>query len=363
MEYRKLAKGNEKISEIGFGAGHLREANDEEIEKIFRYGFDSGINFMDTVSYEETFAKPVKKVLKDYDDVKTQIHIGAVYPNGQYTQSRNLDYIEKTFEGELEKYGVDYVDFGMIHYVDTVSDFNKILNNGIFDYALRLKDEGVIGHIGVSSHTPSVVEKFIPTGEIDIIMLSLNPSIDFVLNNGKLALSEERYNFYRKCVQNKVSISVMKPFSGGKLLNKDLSPLKVELSTGQCIQYALDRPSVVSVLPGVSSLDNLKDVLNFYNMSEEERNYNFIGDLTNHDLEGNCIYCNHCRPCTAGLEIGLINKLYDLSRIGDSMAKEHYLSLEKHASDCIKCGRCEEVCAFNVPIIKRMEETSSYYGL
>ncbi|MCC8101977.1 MAG: 4Fe-4S dicluster domain-containing protein, partial [Clostridiales bacterium] len=56
----------------------------------------------------------------------------------------------------------------------------------------------------------------------------------------------------------------------------------------------------------------------------------------------------HCHPCPAGLDIALINKYYDLSMLGDNLAREHYLTLEKTAGDCISCGHCDSRCPFHV---------------
>ena len=53
---------------------------------------------------------------------------------------------------------------------------------------------------------------------------------------------------------------------------------------------------------------------------------------------------------------------YDLSRLGDVLAKEHYLTLEKAASDCLQCGHCNSRCPFSVDQMARMEEIQAYFG-
>ena len=70
----------------------------------------------------------------------------------------------------------------------------------------------------------------------------------------------------------------------------------------------------------------------------------------------------HCQPCPAGLDVGLINKYYDLAQAGDVLAKDHYMNLEKTASDCIACGHCDSRCPFHVEQVKRMEEIRGYFG-
>ena len=57
---------------------------------------------------------------------------------------------------------------------------------------------------------------------------------------------------------------------------------------------------------------------------EEERNYSIISTLPPDETKGKCVYCKYCHPCPAGIDIGLVNKYYDLSRLGDTLAKEHY---------------------------------------
>ena len=97
-------------------------------------------------------------------------------------------------------------------------------------------------------------------------------------------------------------------------------------------------------------------------LKAQERDYSVIATLTPKDTKGTCVYCKHCHPCPAGLDIGLINKYYDLSRLGDVLAKEHYLTLEKTASDCLQCGHCNSRCPFSVDQMAQMEEIQAYFG-
>ena len=72
------------------------------------------------------------------------------------------------------------------------------------------------------------------------------------------------------------------------------------------------------------------------------------------------MYCNHCQPCPMGLDVGLINKYYDLSKAGDILARDHYNNLEKTAGDCVSCGHCDSRCPFHVAQSQRMEEIREY---
>lgn len=364
MEYRNLPHGGGKISTIGIGAGSLYDATAREIEDIIGYGMDQGINLMDTVMYDETAVEPIARALKGRrDQMVMQIHLSAVYPQGMYSRTRALSKVRKGFEQELKKYGTDYADIGVIHCVDEVRDFEKVMNDGIFGYARKLKQEGIIRYLGFSSHDPDICRLFIETGEIDTFMFSINAAYDFEPSRGKLALSHERMELYRECEKRNIGITVMKPYGGGQLLNAKTSPFRRNMTISQCIQYALDRPAVLSCLPGVRSRADLEDVLKYYSASGEERDYSFIGSLPHRDIQDTCIYCNHCQPCPSGIDIGSVNKYMDLAKVGDELAKDHYMKLSKNANDCIECGACEKNCPFHVDIRGRMREAKKYFEI
>ncbi len=91
-------------------------------------------------------------------------------------------------------------------------------------------------------------------------------------------------------------------------MQDNTSPFGKKLTRIQCIQYALDKPGVLTVLPGIRGKNDLIDILKYTTATPEEKDYSIIGNFTPVDAEGKCVYCNHCEPCPAGLDIGLINK-------------------------------------------------------
>ena len=107
---------------------------------------------------------------------------------------------------------------------------------------------------------------------------------------------------------------------------------------------------------------DLQRILGFLNASPDERDYSVLGTFAPADASGTCVYCNHCQPCPVGLDVGLINKYYDLARAGDELARGHYEKLEKKASDCVSCGHCDQRCPFHVKQTGRMEEIRAYFN-
>ncbi|MBU3157924.1 aldo/keto reductase [Clostridium estertheticum] len=362
MEYRELPHGGGKVSTIGIGAGSLSEASPQQVRKIIEYGMQKGINLMDTVMYDSSAQPAIAAALEGHrDKMVMQIHLGAYYPHGQYVRTRDLKQLQKGFEQELKSYHTEYADIGMIHCVDEMEDLENIIHGGILDYAVKLKQNGIIRYLAVSSHSPKACLKLLETGKIDLFMLSLNAAYDFEPVGEKLTLSDTRMKLYQECSKRGVGITVMKPYGGGQLLNDRTSPLGRKMSIYQCIQYALDRPAVLSCLPGVRNLQDLKDVLKYYDLAQNEKDYSFIGTMQRQDIQGSCIYCNHCQPCPQEINIGLVNKYLDLAKAGDELARDHYQNLKHHASDCIECGVCEKNCPFHVEVREKMKEAVEFF--
>lgn len=363
VQYRVIPHTQTKVSTIGIGSGQLYESSDEDIQRLFAYAADKGINLVDTVMSDFAPAASIGRAMKGKrEKFVTQMHIGVTYPNGTYTRTRSMPDVKKGFEDQLRAFQTDYSDIGLIHYVDEDSDFDNVVNNGLLDYAQQLKQQGVIRHIGFSSHSVAMSNRFLDTGLIDVFMFSINPAYDFVSDNGGMTMDEQRRRLYERAQQMGAAITVMKAYGGGRLLSDGSSPFGRAMTPIQCIQYCLDRPAVVSVLPGVRNMTDFKTALLYYSASPEERSYAAVLGAQAANMEGVCIYCGHCQPCVRSIDIAAVNKFYDLAQSGDALARDHYLKLAHHAGECIQCGQCEGRCPFHVEIRKRMAQASAYFG-
>jgi predicted aldo/keto reductase-like oxidoreductase len=364
VEYRMLPRSGMKLSTISLGAGSLHESSLESITDIIAYAADKGVNFLDTVMADFTAARAIAAGMQGRrDKIVTQMHIGVCYPGGTYTRTRDMSKVKEGFEQQLRGFGTDYSDIGMIHYVDTEDDFAACVDNGLLDYAQELKQEGTIRAIGFSSHSVEISRKFLATGLIDTFMFSLNPAYDFTPDSsGNLVLAADRKALYEEAVRCGAGITVMKAYAGGRLLTETGSPFGKALSTTQCIQYALDRPAVVSCPIGVRNMSDLGAALAYYEAGRGERDYSALLAAGKQAMEGVCIYCDHCLPCPYGIDIGMVSKYYDLAKSGDEVARHHYMELGRAAEDCAHCGECEQRCPFQVKIRERMDEIDSYFG-
>ncbi len=363
MEYRTLPHGNEKISVIGIGSSVIGEQKEKDIMETVWYALEHGVNYFDMAGGHASIFSAYGKALQEKrKEVMLQVHFGADYTSGAYGWNITLEGVKKSVDWQLANLKTDYIDFGFIHCLDEAADFQKYRDNGVLDYILTLKNQGVIRHIGLSTHAPALANAVLDTKLLDMIMFSINPMYDYGQGDYANGSEGERYRLYRRCAAEGVGISVMKPFSGGQLLHQNTSPFHVALTTTQCIQYALDKPGVLTVLGGPKNVEELKQILSYCHATQTERDYSMIAMMMPEESVGGCVYCKHCHPCPAGLDIGLINQYYDLSLAGDALAKEHYLTLEKTAEHCIGCGHCNVRCPFHVKQKERMQEIQRYFG-
>ena len=363
MEYRKLPHGEEKISVIGMGSSVIGEQPEKDIIETVQLALDSGINFFDMAGGHASVFSAYGKALEGRrQNAMLQVHFGADYITGAYGWTTNLDTVKKSVEWQLEKLKTDYIDFGFIHCIDEEADLIAYEKNSILNYLMDMKEQDVVKHIGLSTHAPVIANKVLDMNILDMLMFSINPMYDYGEGDYAIGSDGERQRLYRRCEKEGVGISVMKPFNAGQLLDAKQSPFHAAMTTAQCIQYALDKPGVMTVLGGPGNVKQLKEILSYFDTTKEERNYSIISRLTPDESIGKCVYCKHCHPCPANIDIGLINKYYDLAVQGDILAKEHYMTLEKTAADCIRCGHCNRRCPFKVMQMERMNEIKNYFG-
>ena len=357
MRYRVNRKTGDRISEIGIGSSYMYEAGKEEAVKALRRAVEGGINYFDLAAGHGDSFPIYGEALEPYRDrIFYQIHFGADYTKRDYGWTLDLDTIKGSVKWMLKELRTDYIDYGFIHCQDELSDWETYKKNGVYDYILELKEKGIVRHIGLSSHTPKVINRILDEADVDMLMFSVNAAYDYGQGEYAYGETEERARIYRRCEKEGIGISVMKPFSGGQLLDEKTSPFGKALSIYQCLKYILDKPGVLVALPGVQNEAQVEELLAYYDKSEEELDYSAISSFEPVRMSGKCVYCNHCKPCPMGIDVGLVNKYYDLYLAGDEMAREHYMTLEKNASDCIGCGHCDSRCPFSVRQSERMRQ-------
>ncbi len=381
MIYRKLGNTGIDISVVGFGGEWLNGMPEAEVINLMGKASECGMNYIDVFLPHSEARTNIGNGLKTLKNkMMIQGHFCAVFEDGQYKRTRDLNKTKAAFEDLLERLQTDYIDVGMIHYVDSFEDYQAIYDNGIVDYVRKMKADGVIGHIGLSSHNPEVALKTVEDGLTEVLMFSINPAYDLQktdtaleelmvykgFNENGWIVDPARQKLYTACENKGVGITVMKALGAGSLLKAESSPFGRALSVAGCIQYSLDRPGVSSVLVGFKTPEEIEESVSYCEAEQEERDYSHIyGSCTKLEMTGRCMYCNHCQPCAAHIDIGEVTKFLDLALMSKEVPEtllKHYQALERNATDCIECGVCEPNCPFGVQIMENMKKAREIFS-
>lgn len=381
MKYRVLGRTGLKVSEIALGCEGFVDKSQEEVSKFVNKAQDIGINFIDLYSPNPYLRSHLGEAMKgNRENWILEAHLSAVWKNDQYLRTRRIDEVKEGFEDLLQRLQTDYIDIGMIHYVDAQKDFDEVFNGEIIDYAKALKKEGKIKYIGMSSHNPLVAIKAVKSGLIDVLLFSINPCYDMLppsedvddlfedknYENPLTNIDPHRQALYELCEREGVAITVMKAFGGGDLLDEKLSPFGVAMTTHQCIHYCLTRPAVASVMAGAHSIDEMLLSASYCDVSDKDKDFALVlSNVPKHSFIGNCVYCGHCAPCVKGIDVASVHKFLDLCIAQGNVpetVREHYKALSHHASECIGCGSCERNCSFQVKVIEKMKKAVEIFG-
>lgn len=297
MRYRTVPRTGDEVGIIGMGTSSNGASGVEETVRTVRMALDAGVNYFDLAAGDSVAFEAFGEALKRRrGEAILQMHFGADYSTGAYGRVYGLDNVKRSVAWQMDRIGTDYIDYGFIHCIDSIGDLEEEWDGGIVDHILKLKEEGTVRHVGLSTHTPAVAMRALDSGIVDMVMFSINPAYDYQKEDFAYGEVDERSALYRRYQSEGVGISVMKAFGGGQLTDAKLSPFGRALSVPQCIQYALDKPGVVTVLPGVRNRDDLRSVLTYLDAPVGERDYSEIGSFAPPEAEGSACTATTADP-------------------------------------------------------------------
>ncbi|WP_302808397.1 aldo/keto reductase [Phascolarctobacterium faecium] len=382
MEYRELGQTGIKVSVIALGCEGFVANEGALTEQLLNAAEQGGINCIDLYAPQPEMRSRLGKWLRGRrGKFVLQAHLCTVWQEGQYKRTREIGEVKASFEDLLTRLATDYIDIGMIHYVDSLEDWEAVAGGPVMAYAREMQAQGKIRYIGLSSHNPAAAMQAVQSGLIDVLMFSVNPCYDlqpanedcYALWDGKnydrqlVNMDPEREALYETCSRLGVAITVMKAFGGGDLLDEELSPAGKALTVNQCLHYALTRPGVAAVMSGAHTVDELEKCLEYTTAADVEKDYAAaFAALPKISWEGHCMYCGHCAPCPQGIDVAAVTKFLNLTKAQNSVpetVREHYAALRHHAGECVKCGACEKRCPFKVTVIQNMQEAVKVFGM
>ena len=382
MEYRELGRTGIKVSVIALGCEGFVANEGALTEQLLNAAEQGGINCIDLYAPQPEMRSRLGKWLRGRrGKFVLQAHLCTVWQEGQYKRTREIGEVKASFEDLLTRLATDYIDIGMIHYVDSLEDWEAVAGGPVMAYAREMQAQGKIRYIGLSSHNPAAAMQAVQSGLIDVLMFSVNPCYDlqpanedcYALWDGKnydrqlVNMDPEREALYETCSRLGVAITVMKAFGGGDLLDEELSPAGKALTVNQCLHYALTRPGVAAVMSGAHTVDELEKCLEYITAADVEKDYAAaFAALPKISWEGHCMYCGHCAPCPQGIDVAAVTKFLNLTKAQNSVpetVREHYAALRHNAGECVKCGACEKRCPFKVTVIQNMQEAVKVFGM
>ena len=362
----------EEMFKLGFGLMRLPKLADGSIDvdqtaEMADLFLKSGGTYFDTAyvydngASEEAFRKAVvERHPRESFTVCTKMNAWLGHPDEETTK--------KQFGISLERTGAGYFDFYLLHALqaDNIDIYEKY---GLWDFVKEQRDKGLIKHWGFSFHsTPEDLEK----------LLTKHPDVDFV----QLQINYADWNsssvhsgdIYKVARDHNKPIVIMEPVKGGTLAKpprKVAELFKAADPKASCaswaIRFAASLPGVMTVLSGMSNLEQMKDNLSYMSkfrpLSEEENDLVLKArSIIENDISIPCTACHYCTDgCPMQIPIPEIFKVYNsnlLSRKNPQARKAYIAATEGKgkASECVHCGQCEGACPQQLPIMSLLEE-------
>jgi len=352
---------------FGLGTMRLPQKEDGTIDEgktkeMVDYAMAHGVNYFDTAwpYHMGRSEEVIGRCLKDYP--RESFFLADKYPGHAVADSYNP---AETFEKQLEKCGVEYFDYYLLHNV-----YEKSIENykdpqwGMIDYFREQKRNGRIKHLGFSSHgSVELMEEFIDycEGDMEFCLIQLN-YLDWSLQKG-----EAKYNMLK---ERGIPVIVMEPVRGGRLvnLNEDEMAALNRVCPGRsaadwALRFFHDLDNVSTVLNGVSSLQQLKEnVASFEEKTplapaEKAALYEAAEGMKNSIP---CTACGYClEGCPMGLDIPLFLSIYNELKFDKTMTvamRIEWLPEDKKPSACTSCGRCTRICPQHIDIPDHLAE-------
>lgn len=355
---------------FGFGVMRLPlDSNDkvnlDDFKEMVDYFISHGFNYFDTahVYLKGESEKALKEVL-----VKRYKREDFVLTNKLSSSCFKAEEdILPFFNLQLECCGVDYFDFYLMH-AQSRNNYEQYQRCNAYKIASKLKEEGKIKHLGISFHDDhNFLDKILTENpEVEVVQLQFN-YLDYDSKDIESRLC------YEVCLKHKKPVIVMEPVKGGRLVNLPLEADKIlkELNNGSNASYAIrfsaSFENVFMVLSGMNDMSQVKDNVSFMEnfVPLNEKEYEALNKVVEVFKNIPIISCTNCRYCIDGcpkhIHIPTLFSIYNNYLLYKEIDNDWYkreTNENNRAKDCIKCGKCENICPQHLKIRDYLKEIS-----
>lgn len=333
MEKVRLGKTGLVVTRMGWGGIPIQRVSVEEAVPVIREVVGMGIDLLDTARAYSDSEQKIGLALAGLDrrvviSTKSQVKTAAIY-----------DEVHES----LKQLKVKKIDIYHLHMIPNMEEYEKAMAPGSgFDALRRAQDEGLIDHIGLTSHNLDVLLRAAEEARVSVIMACYG-----------ILEPQAAEKVFPAAFAHDIGVLAMKPFSGGVIED-----------AGPALRYVFATEGIVPI-PGTETIEKSR---------ENWRIFTEGGRLTEEDMERIealrkehqyqfCRRCDYCQPCTEGISIQFIMGLKStFKRFGSKVLELGWMTegIEK-ARNCSECGECLARCPYGLPIPDLIKENLSLY--
>lgn len=373
MYQREFKDTGIRLSMLGMGCMRLPKKNPdspevdyEKAQEIIDYAYAHGVNYYDTAymyhsgDSELFLGQAMKKYPRD------SFYLASKMP---VWMANCKEDVEKIFEEQLKKCGVEYFDFYLMHSVQR-TNWDKYVEYGVYDYLLEQKKKGRIRYLGFSFHdNPQLLTEIVEKYQFDFAQIQCN----YVDWDGV----QDAKGQYEVLEKHGLPVIVMEPVRGGALaapgeaIESMLKAARPDDSIASwAIRFNISKPNTMVVLSGMSNMeqimDNVNTVTDFEPLSaEEEALLAKAGEVYRTKDLVPCTGCRYCMDCPFGLDIPKNFSIFnEFVRSEDAKAFAEAMDAlpeEMRATGCRACGRCATHCPQLIAIPDKMKMIAEKY--
>lgn len=330
-----LGKTGIRVTRLGFGGIPIQRVTEREAVETVIHAIGRGVDFIDTSRAYTTSETRIGIALRE---------TGRDVVVATKSQQHTADKVRRDVEISLRELRREKIELYQCHFIRDLDTYRKITSKGgALEGLLKARDEGLIDHIGITSHSLDLLDHVIDDGLFETIMVC------YSLLEPK---AEERV--IPRALASNIGVIVMKAFSGGVIDNARLA-LKYALASGGTV-----------VIPGVETKELFDEdwevFMDDLPLSRKEREE--IRAIQDQFDKQFCRRCDYCQPCPEGIPIQHVIGIRSMvKRIGPRILTEGWprLAIEQ-AVKCTGCGECMERCPYELPIPELIQENIRWVG-